>query len=67
MRDQPVGMLLPTYRTAQKENKRTQPAILRVGFEPMISVFEKEKTVHALGHAATVIGTSNLALSKMGC
>jgi hypothetical protein len=29
----------------------------RVGFEPMISVFEREKTVHALDHAATEIKT----------
>jgi hypothetical protein len=28
----------------------------RVGFEPTIPVFEREKTVHALDHAATVIG-----------
>jgi hypothetical protein len=26
-----------------------------VGFEPMIQVFEREKTVHALDRAATVI------------
>jgi hypothetical protein len=28
----------------------------RVGFEPMIQVFERVKTVHALDRAATVIG-----------
>jgi hypothetical protein len=28
----------------------------RVGFEPMIPVFERVKTVHALDGAATVIG-----------
>jgi hypothetical protein len=28
----------------------------RVGFEPMIPVFERAKTVHALDRAATVIG-----------
>jgi hypothetical protein len=28
----------------------------RVGLEPTIPVFERAKTVHALGHAATVIG-----------
>jgi hypothetical protein len=27
-----------------------------VGFEPTISAFERAKTVHALGLAATVIG-----------
>jgi hypothetical protein len=29
----------------------------RVEFEPMIPVFDRAKTVHALGRAATVIGT----------
>jgi hypothetical protein len=28
----------------------------KVGFEPMITVFERVKTVHALDHAATEIG-----------
>jgi hypothetical protein len=28
----------------------------RVGFEPKIPVLERAKTVHALDHAATVIG-----------
>jgi hypothetical protein len=30
--------------------------MLRAGFEPTIPVFEREKTVHALDHAASVIG-----------
>jgi hypothetical protein len=30
----------------------------RVGFEPMIPVFTRAKTVHDLGRAATVIGRS---------
>jgi hypothetical protein len=29
----------------------------QVGFEPMIRVFERAKTVHALDHTATVIGS----------
>jgi hypothetical protein len=28
----------------------------RVGFKPMIPVFQREKTVHALDFAVTVIG-----------
>jgi hypothetical protein len=28
----------------------------RVGFEPTIAVFDLAKTVHALDHAATLIG-----------
>jgi hypothetical protein len=31
--------------------------MLRVGFEPTISVFERAKTVHGLERAATVIGS----------
>jgi hypothetical protein len=31
----------------------------RVGFEPMIPVFERAKTVHASDRAATVIDTMN--------
>jgi hypothetical protein len=34
----------------------TQTSIPRVGFQPMIPVFERAKTVHALVHAVTVIG-----------
>jgi hypothetical protein len=38
-----------------KQNKRTQISMPRVGFEPTIPVFERTKTVHALGRAATVV------------
>jgi hypothetical protein len=55
MEDQPVARPLPTHRTTQTQNKRTQKFIPRVGFEPMISVFERAKTVHALDRAVTVI------------
>jgi hypothetical protein len=34
--DQPVARPLPIHRTAQTQNKRTQP---QVGFEPTIPVF----------------------------
>jgi hypothetical protein len=37
------------------QNKRTQTSMPRVGFEPMIPVFEWAKKVHALNRAATVI------------
>jgi hypothetical protein len=43
-----------------KQNKNTQTAMPRVGFEPTISVFERAKTGHALDLAATVIGSSPL-------
>jgi hypothetical protein len=54
--DQPVARLLPTHTTTQTQNKRTQTSVTRVGFEPTNPVFEREKTVHALDRAATVIG-----------
>jgi hypothetical protein len=53
---QPVARPLPTHRTTQTQNKRTQTSMPRVGFEPTIPVFERAKTVHALDGAATVIG-----------
>jgi hypothetical protein len=54
--DQPAARSLPAHRTAQTQNKRTQTSMPQVGFEPMILVFERVKTVHALNRAATAIG-----------
>jgi hypothetical protein len=54
--DQPVARLLPTHRTTQTQNKRTQTSIPWVGFEPTIPVFERVKAVHASDRPATVIG-----------
>jgi hypothetical protein len=54
--DQPVASPLPTHRTTQTQNKRTQTSMPRVGFVPTIPMFERAKTVHASGRAATVIG-----------
>jgi hypothetical protein len=51
--DQPVARPLPTQITTQ----RTQSSMPRVGFGPKIPAFEREKTVHVLDRAATVIGT----------
>jgi hypothetical protein len=56
--DQPITRPLPTHRTTHKKNKRTETSMPRVGFEPMILVFEREKTIHALDRMATVIGSS---------
>jgi hypothetical protein len=53
--DQPVLRPLPTYRTTQSYNKRTQTSMPRVGFEPTTPVFERAKVIHALDRAATVI------------
>jgi hypothetical protein len=55
MGDQPVARPLPTHRTPQKHNKRTQTPMPRVGFEPTIPVFERAKTVHILDRAVNVI------------
>jgi hypothetical protein len=57
------------HRTTQTQNKHTQTSMPPVGFEPMISVLERVKTVHALGHVATVIGigaTSQLKIGESG-
>jgi hypothetical protein len=54
--DQPVARPLPTHRTIQTQNKRTQTSMPRVGFEPTTAVFERARTVHALDGEATVIG-----------
>jgi hypothetical protein len=56
--EQPVARPLPTHRTTQTQNKRTQTSTPRVGFEATTPVFERAKTVHALDRAATVIGHS---------
>jgi hypothetical protein len=54
--DQPVARLLPTQRTTQTQNERTETFMPQVGFEPTMPVFECKKTVYALDHEATVIG-----------
>jgi hypothetical protein len=56
MGDQPVARPLPTHRTGQTRNKRTQISTPQMGFEPTIPAFEGAKRVHVLDHAATVIG-----------
>jgi hypothetical protein len=43
------------HRTTQTENKRTRTSMPWVGFEPMIPVFERAKTVHATDREATVM------------
>jgi hypothetical protein len=48
-----VARPLPTHRTTQTRNKRTQTSM---GFELTIPALEGAKTVHALDLAATVFG-----------
>jgi hypothetical protein len=43
----------------QTQNEHKQTSMLRVGFEPTISAFERAKTVYALDSATTVIGCTS--------
>jgi hypothetical protein len=61
--DQSVARPLPTHRTTQTQNKRTQTSMPRVGFELTTAVFERAKTVHASDRAATVIGCFTIYLT----
>jgi hypothetical protein len=54
--NQSISKRLPAHITTQTQTKRTQTSIPRVGFEPMIPVFERVKTVHFSDRATTVIG-----------
>jgi hypothetical protein len=54
--DRPVARTLPTHRTTQTQNKRTEMSMPRVGFEPTIPVFERAEAVHTLDRVATVTG-----------
>jgi hypothetical protein len=62
--DQPVASSLPTHRTIQIQNKRTQTSMPWVGFEPTIPAFQRAKRVHALDREATVTGSVIYHLSK---
>jgi hypothetical protein len=46
--DQPIARPLPAHRTTQTQNKRTQISMPRLGFELMIPVFERAKTVQLI-------------------
>jgi hypothetical protein len=61
--DQTVARPLPTHRTTQTQNRRTQTSMPLVGFEPMNPVFERAKTVYASDRAATVKATTYLGLT----
>jgi hypothetical protein len=56
MGDQPIARPLPTHRTTQTQNKRTQTSMLLMRFEPTIPAFEWEEIVHDLDRAVTVTG-----------
>jgi hypothetical protein len=68
--DQPVARSLPTHRAIQRQNKRTQTSMPRVGFEPTVPASERAKSVLALDRAASMIGSEesrllNLRLKKI--
>jgi hypothetical protein len=52
--DQPVTKPLPTHRTTQTYNKRTQTYMPQVVFEPTIPASDQAKTVHASDRAVAV-------------
>jgi hypothetical protein len=54
--DQPIAMPLHTHGTKQTQNKRTQTSMPRERFVPMITAFERAKTVLSLDRAANVMG-----------
>jgi hypothetical protein len=54
MGDQRVARPLPTHKTMQTWNKRTQTSMSRVGFEPTNPEFERAKTVRSSDRTATV-------------
>jgi hypothetical protein len=57
-RDQPLAKSLPTHRTKQTQNKRTETSMPRVWFEPTIPLFERVKTARPLWSAAGNISLS---------
>jgi hypothetical protein len=61
---QPVARPLPTHRTTQAQENHTQTSMTRVGFEPVIPVFEQAKTVDALDSAAAVISVGLINVHK---
>jgi hypothetical protein len=56
MGDQPVARPLPTHKTTQTQNKRTETPMPWAGLDPIIPVFERAETVHVVDRAATVTG-----------
>jgi hypothetical protein len=51
-----VQVISPVQRQLSTRKKSRQTSMPRVGFEAMIPVFERAKTVHASDREANVIG-----------
>jgi hypothetical protein len=62
--DQFIEMPLPAYRTPQTQDKRIQKPTRSMGFETIISAFERGKTVHISDRAATLISTETICPFK---
>jgi hypothetical protein len=63
--DQPVARPLPTHRTIQAQNKRTQAPMPRVGFKTTTPAFMRAKTFRALrtrGHCGLLLAHQNVIL-----
>jgi hypothetical protein len=57
--DQPVARPLPTHRTTQTQNKRTQASMLWVGLEPTTRAGEGSSCLRPRGHYnSTVVSNS---------
>jgi hypothetical protein len=52
--------ILYLHTGQHKQNKHIQTSILRVGFEPTISVFGREKAVHIFDRSATAVGLKRI-------
>jgi hypothetical protein len=62
--NKPVARPLPTYRTTQTQNKRTQTSMPRGRHEPTTPVFVRADTVHGLGRVATEFGVKELVYTN---
>jgi hypothetical protein len=60
MGDEPVARPLPTHRTTQTQNKRTQTSTPQFALEHTIPGSERAKRVHGLDREATVTETGEL-------
>jgi hypothetical protein len=58
-------LCLYTEKNARAHTHTHQTSMLWVGFEPMIPVSERAKTVHALDRSATVTGACISSVEKM--
>jgi hypothetical protein len=65
--DEPIAKALPIHKNTHTHriNTHIHTSMPLVGFEPTTPVFERERTVHALVGAGTVIGLLTDYMSKI--